>query len=81
MVEGPSAGLKALVAVEQEPGLVGNHRLDAIRAHLLEVSSDLAAARLAYLRAARMTLSIPEQRYLEERARRLAATSSSPPPR
>jgi RNA polymerase sigma factor (sigma-70 family) len=76
MVEGPSAGLGALAAVQEEPGLVGHHRLDAVRAHLLEMAGDVAAARAAYLRAARMTLSLPEQRYLEDRARRLAGTST-----
>ena len=76
MVEGPTAGLEALAAVQEDLGLVGNHRVDAVRAHLLEVSGDAAAARLAYLRAARITLSLPEQRYLEDRARRLA---ESPP--
>jgi predicted RNA polymerase sigma factor len=43
----------------------------AVRAHLLEMTGDRAAARDEYLRAARLTLSVPEQRYLESRAGRL----------
>lgn len=47
------------------------HRLDAVRAHLLERGGDTVAARESYLRAARMTASAPEQRYLALRAARL----------
>jgi predicted RNA polymerase sigma factor len=47
------------------------HRLEAVRAHLLEQAGDTAAARDSYLRAATMTASLPEQRYLELRAARL----------
>jgi predicted DNA-binding transcriptional regulator YafY len=47
------------------------HRLDAVRAHLLERAGDTVAARESYLRAARMTASAPEQRYLALRAARL----------
>src|SRR5205807_1522547 len=47
------------------------HRLDAVRAHLLERAGDTVAARESYLRAARMTASVPEQRYLALRAARL----------
>ena len=45
--------------------------LDAVRAHLLERAGDTVAARESYLRAARMTVSAPEQRYLALRAARL----------
>ena len=54
--------------METQPALAGHHRVDAIRAHLLELSGDRAAARDQYRLAARRTLSIPEQRYLESRA-------------
>jgi predicted RNA polymerase sigma factor len=47
------------------------HRLEAVRAHLLEQAGDTTAARDFYLRAAKMTASLPEQRYLELRAARL----------
>jgi predicted RNA polymerase sigma factor len=45
-----------------------NHRLEAVRAHLLERAGDVAAARDSYRKAARMTASIPEQRYLALKA-------------
>ena len=47
------------------------HRLEAVRGHLLELAGDAAAARDSYQRAARMTASVPEQRYLALRAARL----------
>ena len=42
-----------------------------IGAHLLELAGDQEAARAAYRLAARRTLSLAEQRYLESRAARL----------
>jgi predicted RNA polymerase sigma factor len=48
-----------------------HHRIDAVRAHLLEMAGDLDAARAAYRLAARRTTSVPERRYLEGRAARL----------
>jgi RNA polymerase sigma factor (sigma-70 family) len=68
-VHGPAVALSQLAAAETE--LAGHHRLAAVRAHLLEMSGDRAAAREEYRRAARLTLSAPEQRYLESRAARL----------
>jgi RNA polymerase sigma factor (sigma-70 family) len=71
MVHGPEAGLRQLAAAEARPGLAGHHRLDAVRAHLLELAGDREGARVAYRQAARRTLSLAEQRYLESRAARL----------
>jgi predicted RNA polymerase sigma factor len=68
MVLGPAAGLADLDAVESAAP-PGNHRADAVRAHLLELSGDKEGARILYSRAARRTLNLPEQRYLEGRAR------------
>ena len=73
MVRGPEAGLAALAAAEAEPALAGHHRVAAVRAHLLELAGDAAAARAAYLEAARLTLSAPERRYLESRAAALVS--------
>src|SRR5215472_18355385 len=60
------------------------HRLEAVRAHLLDQAGDTAAGRDAYLRAAKLTASLPEQRYLELRAAQLhnpaTATTPRPPP-
>jgi RNA polymerase sigma factor (sigma-70 family) len=71
MVHGPRAGLRQLAAAEASPTLAGHHRLDAVRAHLLELAGDQEAAAAAYRLVARRTLSLAEQRYLEARAARL----------
>jgi predicted RNA polymerase sigma factor len=71
MVHGPQAGLDLLKTLDTEDRLAGHHRLDAVRAHLLEMAGDHAAARSCYRLAARRTTSIPEQQYLEARAARL----------
>jgi RNA polymerase sigma factor (sigma-70 family) len=72
MVHGPQAGLRQLAAAAADPALAGHHRVDAVRAHLLEMAGDRRAARSHYELAARRTLSVPEQRYLESRAAQLA---------
>ncbi|MFC0507756.1 RNA polymerase sigma factor [Micromonospora costi] len=74
MVQGPRAGLALLAPLAEDDRTAGHHRLAAVRAHLLELAGETGAAREAYLAAARATTSIPEQRYLELRAARLAAT-------
>jgi RNA polymerase sigma factor (sigma-70 family) len=71
MVRGPRAGLELLATLEGDDRLAGHHRLDAVRAHLLELAGDREAAREHYRAAARATTSLPEQRYLESRAARL----------
>jgi predicted RNA polymerase sigma factor len=71
MVHGATVALRELADSDDDPALAGNHRIDAVRAHLLEMAGDLDAARASYLVAARRTLSIPERRYLESRAARL----------
>jgi RNA polymerase sigma factor (sigma-70 family) len=71
MVEGPRAGLALLGTLDGDERMVRNHRLEAVRGHLLELAGDTAAARESYLQAARMTASVPEQRYLALRAARL----------
>ncbi|MFC9653332.1 RNA polymerase sigma factor [Streptomyces sp. NPDC056937] len=70
MVRGPRAGLAEVAALEDR--LAGHHRLDAVRAHLLEKSGDIDGARAAYRLAAGRTLSVPEARYLRTRAARLS---------
>ena len=67
-VYGPVLALAQLELTEDDPALRGHHRVAAVRAHLLEKCGDLPAARAAYLEAARLTLSAPEQRYLAARA-------------
>jgi len=67
MVRGPRAGLELLLELESGP-LAGNHRLLAVRAHLLERAGDRAGAAAAYREAARLAGSRPEQRFLVQRA-------------
>ncbi|GAA2600251.1 hypothetical protein GCM10010399_33810 [Dactylosporangium fulvum] len=71
MTAGPRAGLELLDMLDNNKHLARSHRLDAVRGHLLEIAGDLGAAREHYLRAARRTTSIPEQRYLTGRVARL----------
>ncbi|WP_083983753.1 RNA polymerase sigma factor [Actinomadura hibisca] len=68
MAEGPRAGLALLEPLAADERLAAHHRLHAVRAHLLELAGDHQAARTAYRTAARLTTSIPEQRYLRARA-------------
>ena len=68
--QGPDSTL--LATLDAGERLTGHHRLDAVRAHLLEMAGDHAAACSSYRTAARRTTSLPEQRYLEARAARLA---------
>jgi RNA polymerase sigma factor (sigma-70 family) len=69
MADGPSTGLALLDTVDER--LTGHYRLDAVRAHLLEMAGDTKAALTHYRAAASRTTSLPEQRYLAARAARL----------
>jgi predicted RNA polymerase sigma factor len=72
MARGPDAGLGLLAALQADERIAGDHRFHAVRAHLLEMSGDRAAARDSYLAAARQAANLPQQRYLRARAARLA---------
>lgn len=71
MVRGPQAGLDLLAELDADDRMAGSHRLVSVRAHLLEMAGDIEAAVAGYRDAARRTTSLPEQRHLEARARRL----------
>lgn len=71
MVRGVREGLDLLVRLETDARIAGDHRLYAVRAHLLEMTGDRVAARDSYLAAARCTTNLPQQRYLNTRAARL----------
>jgi predicted RNA polymerase sigma factor len=73
MVEGPAAGLELLKALDGDCRLSEHYRLDAVRAHLLEMSGDREAAIAHYSSAAQRTASLPERNYLTAKAARLAA--------
>jgi len=71
MVHGPDAGLALLAPLEDNERLRGTHRLDAVRAHLLERAGEREAAAGLYRKAAARTASIPERDYLMLKAARL----------
>jgi RNA polymerase sigma factor (sigma-70 family) len=71
MVRGPQAGLAMLDTLAGDDRVAGHHRIDAVRAHLLEMAGDREAALSAYKLASKRTTSLPERRYLEARAGRV----------
>jgi len=71
MARGPQAGLDLLAGLEADQRIAADHRLAAVRAHLLEMTGDRAAARDAYLAAAQRTLNLAQQRYLHAQAARI----------
>jgi RNA polymerase sigma factor (sigma-70 family) len=73
MVHGPQAGLHLLETLDDDDRVAAHHRLEVVRGHLLEMDGDHAAAISSYRTAARRTTSLPERRYLEGRAARLAS--------
>ncbi|HEX5014702.1 MAG TPA: sigma-70 family RNA polymerase sigma factor [Candidatus Limnocylindrales bacterium] len=62
-----------LALIEGLDGSVAGHRLDAVRAHLLELAGDTEAAIRHYRAAARLATNLAEQRHLSMRAARLRA--------
>ncbi|MEZ0109777.1 RNA polymerase sigma factor (sigma-70 family) [Catenulispora sp. EB89] len=68
MVHGPTAGLAAVEQLRADPKLARGHRLPAVRAHLRELAGDHEGAIEDYRRAAKLTASGPERRYLLDRA-------------
>ena len=72
MVRGPAAALALVDELATDARITGDHRLDAVRAHLLELAGDQHGAKESYRLAAGRTTSIPVQRYLYARAARLS---------
>ena len=71
MVSGPAAGLELLTMLDGDERIAEDHRLYAVRGHLLEMAGDRSAARAAYVAAAARTANSPQQRYLHDRVARL----------
>jgi predicted RNA polymerase sigma factor len=71
MARGAQAGLDLLGKLEADERIAADHRLHAVRAHLLEMAGDRVAARDSYQAAAERTTNLPKQRYLHARAVRL----------
>lgn len=76
MVEGTAAGLAILATLDSDSRIAEHHRLDAVRAHLLELAGDLDAAVRHYRAAAARTNSLPERNYLLTQAARLTTNHS-----
>ena len=68
MVLGPDSGLEMLASLDGDARMRDNHRLDAVRAHLLERAGDRAGAAEHYRSAAERTMNLPERNYLLTRA-------------
>ena len=71
MVRGPSEGLRLLTVLDEDGRLTGHHRLDAVRAYLLEMAGDSPGATAHYRLAAERTTSLPERNYLLTQVARL----------
>jgi RNA polymerase sigma factor (sigma-70 family) len=71
MAQGPHVGLDLLAKLQTDDRLANDHRVHAVRAHLLEMIGDHPAARAEYETAANRSMSPPQQRYLYGRAARL----------
>lgn len=72
MVFGPEKGLGLLNALESNEQLKDHYRLDAVKAHLLELSGKYTDAVSHYRQAALKTASLPERNYLLTKAARLS---------
>ena len=72
MACGPKQGLDLIAPLLNNPSMRRHHRTHAVRAHLLEMIGDHTGAIDSYRRAAQLAASVPEQRYLNDRVRRLA---------
>jgi len=71
MVHGAAQGLELLKTLDADTRIAGHYRLDAVRAHFLEMLGDKDGAITHYRRAAERTTSTPEQNYLIAQAARL----------
>jgi RNA polymerase sigma factor (sigma-70 family) len=71
MASGPQAGLDLLHRLEADDRIAEDHRLHAVRGHLLEMAGNHAEAVDAYLAAAGRTTNLAQQRYLHAQAARL----------
>ncbi|HEY5988154.1 MAG TPA: RNA polymerase sigma factor, partial [Streptosporangiaceae bacterium] len=76
MAQGAPAALALLDQLSADQRIAADHRLHAVRGHLLEMAGDRAAARESYQAAARRTTNLPQQRYLNARAARLRQEES-----
>jgi RNA polymerase sigma-70 factor (ECF subfamily) len=76
MTKGPAAGLALLEPLDADARIAGHYRLDAVRAHLLELSGDAPSAIAHYRAAAGKTQSTPERDYLNAKILRLVGVGN-----
>jgi RNA polymerase sigma factor (sigma-70 family) len=72
MVHGPKKGLELLSVLDSDTRLAERHRLEAVRAHLLEMAGDHEGAITHYRIAASRATSVPERNYLIMQAARVS---------
>jgi RNA polymerase sigma factor (sigma-70 family) len=77
MAHGPREGLDLVGKLEGDERIAQDHRLHAVRAHLLELAGDPVTAGAAYRAAAARTPNVQVQRYLNGRAARLTGDIDS----
>ena len=75
VVHGPAQGLELLKKLDSDARIAGHHRLNAVRAHLLEMAGEYQAAITHYRIAALRTTSEPERNYLIMQAARLSESA------
>ena len=78
MVHGPARGIELLKTLDSDARFSAHHRLEAVRAHLLEMLGDRENAIKHYRTAAGRTMSIPERNYLMTQAARLEECPRGP---
>src|SRR5918999_265565 len=76
MARGRANGLDLLDKLSADERIAEDHRLHAVRAHLLEMAGEHVAARASYEAAARRATGVPQRRYLHTRAARLTEGGS-----
>ena len=79
MVHGPKKGLELLSVLDSDTRLAERHRLEAVRAHLLEMTGDYKGAITHYRIASSRATSMPERNYLIMQAARLSDFLSTDP--
>jgi len=68
MVEGPGPALAIVADLLDDDALAHSHRVYAVRAHLLEMQGDVAAAKAEYIAAAGISANRRERDYLTMKA-------------
>jgi RNA polymerase sigma factor (sigma-70 family) len=79
ITQGPEHGLALLEQLGRDDEVLRNHhRLHAVRAHLYEMTGDIASAIENYQKAAMGSASLPERNYLLTRAAELRKSRRAP---